>query len=380
MADALINPSILTWARERAGFAVPEIASKLKVKPEQLLQWEEGTKKPTFKQAQNFAHRTHIPFGYLYLEQPPEEEVLLPDLRTIGDHPLNQYSLELKDTLRMTLERQEWYREYGLLNEHPPLTWVGSQTLGDFNDALATLNELLNGHEKRPRNFEDYYTLLRKKIETLGVLIMRNSVVGNNTHRPLDRNEFRGFAISDNRAPVIFINASDTPQAQIFTLLHEFAHLLLGESGVSDLAPNNPHSVEKFCNKLAAEFLVPSQEFAAQWQLDVDSWQRNLPELAQHFHVSQWVIARRALEHGFISSDEYWAHYSKILEHFKKEKAKGDGGPTFNRLIKMRYSSNLANAVASEALSGRMLLRDAARLIGVRPENIKQFAMAELGF
>lgn len=107
MVDALINPSILTWSRERAGFTVPEIASKLKVKPEQLLQWEEGTKKPTFKQAQNFAYRTHIPFGYLYLKQPPEEEVLLPDLRTIGDHPLNQYSLELKDTLRMTLERQE---------------------------------------------------------------------------------------------------------------------------------------------------------------------------------------------------------------------------------------------------------------------------------
>lgn len=302
------------------------------------------------------------------------------DLRTIGDHPLNQYSLELKDTLRMTLERQEWYREYALLNEHAPLTWVGSQTLGNFNDTLVALNELLNGDEKRPKNFEDYYRLLRQKVESLGVLVMHNSVVGNNTHRPLNRNEFRGFAISDNHAPVIFINASDAPQAQIFTLLHEFAHLLLGESGVSDLAPNNPHSMKKYCNKLAAEFLVPSQEFAAQWRLDVDSWQRNLPELAQHFHVSQWVIAQRALGHGFISSDEYWAHYSKILEHFKKGKAKGDGGPAFNRLIKMRYSSNLASAVASEALSGRMLLHDAARLIGVRPENIKQFATAELGF
>lgn len=380
MAEALINPIILTWARERAGFAVDEIAKKLNIKPENFLLWEQGKKKPTFKQAQSFAQKTFIPFGYLYLQTPPEEEILLPDLRTIGDHPLNQYSLELKDTLRMTLERQEWYREYSLLNEHPPLTWVDSQILGNFKEALATLNELLNEREKRLRNFEDYYALLRKKIESLGVLVMRNSVVGNNTHRPLNRNEFRGFAISDNHAPVIFINASDTPQAQIFTLLHEFAHLLLGESGVSDLAPYNTHSVEKFCNKLAAEFLVPSQEFAAQWQLDIDIWQRNLPELAQHFHVSQWVIARRALEHGFISSDEYWTHYSKILEHFKKEKAKGDGGPTFNRLIKMRYSSNLANAVASEALSGRMLLRDAARLIGVRPENIKQFAMAELGF
>src|SRR5699024_4139664 len=98
------------------------------------------------------------------------------------------------------------------------------------------------------------------------------------------------FAISDPYAPLIFINTRDTPQAQVFTLLHEFAHLLLGESGVSDLAPNNPHKIERFCNRIAAEFLVPSVEFIHLWECKEEDWTQNLEILAQHFHVSQWVI------------------------------------------------------------------------------------------
>lgn len=380
MAFAFINPKILNWALDRAGISVAEIAKKLKIKPEQFALWQQGEKMPTFKQAQNFAKKTFIPFGYLYLSEPPKEEVLLPDLRTIGDHPIDKYSLELTDTIRTALERQEWYQEYCQTNEYQPLEWVGSQTIDDFETALQQTRTLLNNTKPRPKNFEDYYKYLREKIESLGTLVMRNSVVGNNTHRPLNRDEFRGFAISSKQAPVIFINTTDSPQAQVFTLLHEFAHLLIGESGVSDLSPNNPHQIEKFCNKIAAEFLVPSTEFSSLWQFDLTDWKMNLPELATHFHVSQWVIARRALEHKFINHEQYWEHYQKVLEHFKKEKEKGDGGPAFNRLIKIRYSDNLAKAVAGEALSGRMLLRDAAYLIGVRPENIKSFAKTELGF
>lgn len=380
MVGALINPRILTWALERAGITVADISKKLNIKPEQFLLWQQGEKKPTFKQAQDFAKKTFIPFGYLYLNQPPKEEVLLPDLRTIGDHPIGKYSLELTDTIRSALERQEWYQEHCQTNEYEPLDWLGTESINDLEAALKRTIGLLEGDKPRPKKFEDYYTQLRKKIESLGVLVMRNSVVSNNTHRALNRNEFRGFAISNGYAPVIFINTADALQAQIFTLLHEFAHLLIGESGVSDLSLHNTNQIEKFCNKIAAEFLVPSSEFSNLWQFDLDDWKKNLPELAQRFHVSQWVIARRALEHQYISHEQYWAHYQKVLEHFKNEKAKGDGSPTFNRLIKMRYSGNLAHAVVSEALSGRLLLRDAAYLIGVRPENIKNFAKTELGF
>src|SRR5690625_4973293 len=379
MPDEFINPSILTWARKRADVTVPVIAAKIRVKPEQILLWERGEKRPTLRQAQLFAHKTNIPLGYLYLRTPPKEELLLPDLRTMGDHPVEGYSAELRDTLCMTLERQEWYREYALHNDYAPLPWPGTGDVGVFDGTLALLHGLLDGEAPRPTSFENYYTLLRNKIEALGVLVILYSVVGNQVYRRLDRNQFRGFDISHYCAPVIFINTADTPQAQIFTLLHEFAHLLLGQSGVSDLSPHNLRKIERFCNRLAAEFLVPSQDFIELWRSDFKDWQANLPVLARHFHLCQLVIARRALEHKLISERDYWAHYHLILEFLKKQSTAGTG-PPFNRLIKTRYGNRLITAITSEALSGRMLLRDASRLIGVRPEKIKAFAKKELGF
>src|SRR5690625_4905225 len=120
MAQAFINPSILTCARERVGLAVSGIATKIKVKPQQVSLWERGEMLPTLRQAQLFAHKTNIPLGYLYLRTPPTEELLLPDLRTMGDHPAEGYRAELRDTLRMTLERQEWYRDHSLHNDYAP--------------------------------------------------------------------------------------------------------------------------------------------------------------------------------------------------------------------------------------------------------------------
>jgi len=384
MAQAFVNPTLLTWARERAGFTVAEISKKLSVKPEQVEAWEAGEKKPTFRQAQNFADKTFTPLGFLFLQKPPKEELLLPDLRTVGDHPVGEFSLALQDTILGAVERQEWYREYSREQDLPKLDWVGSVFLNDLKQAVDKVAELLGGGiAQRPSSFEDYFRELISKIEALGALVMRNSIVGSNTHRPLNKDEFRGFTISDERAPIIFINATDSPQAQLFTLLHEFVHLLLNESGVSDLNPRNENKIEKFCNRVAAEFLVPTDEFITHWDVEALEWKANLPELARHFHVSEWVIARRALECGFIGDAQYWEHYGKILSALKKQKEsqkeKG-GGPTYYRLIKMRFSKKLAESVTSEALSGRMLLRDAQHLIGVHPSKLKTFAKEELSF
>lgn len=377
MAEALVNPHLITWDRERAGFDVAEIARRLKVQPEQFAAWERGEKKPSFSKAQELAQKTRIPFGFLYLKQPPQITQLLPDLRTIGDHEVGTFSLELQDTIRMARERQDWYRDYCLQNEFPALGWPGSCRVSEFGEALVKVQQLL-GVGKRPRQFADYYRQLIERMEELGTLVMRNAVVGNNTSRPLDRNEFRGFAIADIHAPLIFINTKDSPQAQLFTLLHEFAHLLLGESGVSDLEHNNPHQTERFCNRLAAEYLVPGHQFADRWDKNTTNWLGELPRLAEYFHVSQWVIARRALEHGYICEAQYWEHYSSILQKQGKEK-RSEGGPTYGTMVKLRYGRRFASAVASEALSGRLLLRDAQHLIGVRPGSLKDFSKKELG-
>lgn len=378
MAQALINPEMLSWARERAGLSVAVLAKKLQLPERRLQAWEAGESRPTFRQAQQYAHHAHVPFGYLFLREPPEEDVPLPDLRTVGDQAPRALSVDLKDVLRDVLRRQLWYRDYQQAMEAPLVAVVGrakpsmpvAKIVADMRDWLE-----VPLHPNRG-NWEEYFRDLVRRIEGLGILVMRSSMVGNNTRRILRVEEFRGFAMADPLAPVIFINAADVPEARLFTLLHELVHIWLGESGISDADPANRRLTEQLCNAVAAEFLVPEVEFSPLWQ-ESECWQDNLAPLAAHFHVSQWVIARRALELGRIKEPDYRRYVTQRLKAYREREQQG--AASFSRAVPGRVSKRLAQAVASEALSGRLLLRDAYQLIGVRPHKLQEFARKELG-
>ena len=379
MSQALVNPEILSWARDRAGLSLSVLAKKMSIKEERLEAWEAGERKPTFKQAKTLANKVYIPFGFLFLDKPPVEELLLPDLRTIGSHEHNDFSIDLKETIKDAVIRQEWYQEYIQHQGLDKCVAYGRSTLNDnINNIVNDMRGLLDIPPYPIRgNYQDYFRDLIKRIEKLGVLIMRNSMVKNNWHRALSVSEFRGFAIADELAPVIFINTADAPGARLFTLIHELAHIWLGRSGVSDAKPENHLKEEQLCNAVAAEFLVPADEFSKLWEYK-ENWKSNIPFLVSHFRVSQWVIARRAETLNFISLQDYQDFIRERLEaHRNRER---DGSPPYTRLQKGRVSEQFAFAVTSEALSGRMLLRDAARLIGIRPDKISDFSRKELGF
>ncbi|MCS4502904.1 XRE family transcriptional regulator [Arhodomonas aquaeolei] len=378
MAQAHITPQMLGWARERAGLSVSALARKLHVKDDKVEAWEEGDRRPTFRQAQNLARHTHVPFGYLFLREPPQEELPIPDLRTVGDHKPQGISADLRDTLREVIQRQLWYREYQQDRDADPVAVVASMGSGAaVDEVVRDMRDHLGvpAHPERG-TWEEYFRSLVERIESLGIMVMRNSMVGTNTSRPLDVGEFRGFAIADRYAPVIFINTADCEEARLFTLIHELAHIWLGESGISDGEPATPHRAEKLCNAVAAEFLVPEVEFRPLWEPDQE-WRQNLPALAARFHVSQWVIARRARELNLISEDEYRAYVQQKLA--ERRDGNRQGQPSFHRLQRARISTRFAQAVASEALSGRLLLRDAHRLTGIRPHKLADFARRELG-
>lgn len=376
--EALINPEILRWARSRARLSIDSVAKSLGTAQDNIIAWEEGQKRPSFNQAMNYAKATHIPFGYLYLAEAPAEDLPLPDLRTVnGREP--SYSLALKDTIRWALERQAWYRDWLIAQGYTENEVTGRYKISDGVGVIVNdIREKLEIPEIRKKgNFEEYFTDLVTKIERIGILVMRNSVVNNNTYRPLSVDEFRGFAISDKIAPVIFINTADCPEARLFTLAHEISHIWLGKSGVSDAEPSNHIAEEVFCNAVAAELLAPEKEFRARWN-KVDTWKDNLHPLAKIFHVSEWVIARRALTLGYIEAHEYSSFVAQKLALYKLLEKKGK--PTYNRLQTGRISKVLASAIASEALSGRMLFRDAARLTGIKPHRISEYSKKDLGF
>ena len=378
MATALINPKMLSWAIHRSGISVPELACKLNVREDKVSQWESGEKLPTFKQAQNFAHKTHVPFGYLFMPTPPKDDLPLPDLRTVGGAYPNEPSAELLDIVKIVLQRQEWYREYLLDNfveENPVVARFSVQS--KVNDIVQDIRQALGvgAHPTRGK-WDEYYRDLTNRIESNGILVMRESNLGHWT-RPLNVDEFRGFAIADKLAPVIFVNHADAPGPRLFTLLHELTHIWLGKSGISDNDPGNSRTEEVLCNAVAAEFLVPEDEFMDLWDDDTEDWRDNLPLLEKHFHVSTWVIARRALTLGKINIQEY-RRYIAAQRAAYQAREKSDTGPDYYKTKHAQHSTNFSKAVVREALAGKLLLRDAGNLLGIKPNKITQFAK-ELG-
>lgn len=377
-AYAKINPDILSWARERAQLSFSALAEKLGISEERLESWEDGEKPLTFRQAQTFASKTHIPLGYLFLRQPPQEPFPLPDLRTVGGEQPQRPSAELLDMARIVLQRQGWYHEYQGEQEAEPNPVVGrfglkatvTEIVGDMRMTLG-----IPAHPERG-SWEDYNRDLIRRIESVGILVMRQSYIGH-WSRPLSVSEFRGFAVADPLAPVIFINTADAPSAQLFTLIHELAHVWLGKSGVSDGDPASHRREEVLCNAVAAEFLVPEKEFNPMWQDGLESWRDNLAPLEAHFRVSKWVLARRAQTLNKITLQEYRQYIAELLERHRQREKSGRG-PTYYRTRHSQISDKFSQAVVSEALSGRLLLRDAGHLLGMKPNHISKYAK-ELG-
>ena len=370
---AFINPVILSWSRQRAGLSKAQVAKGMTIKLERVTEWEGGQSLPTFNQAQKWAAIVHVPFGFLFLKAPPQEQLPLPDLRTVGGALPDKPSLNLMDTVRDVLRKQDWYLEYLKDHERSPLPFVGRfNSRSSIKDVVADIRRVLGVTDDFARlGYDDYVRALVSGAEHAGILVMRSGVALGNTHRKLDVSEFRGFAISNAMAPVVFINSADAPAARLFTLMHELTHIWIGSTGVSDGGSQSTRQEEAFCNAVAGEFLAPELVFRAHWDSDV-YWEENLLPLAGLFRVSALVIARRARDLGYINSDQYGAYYRRILQVYRDKE--GSGGDYY-RTAAVRNSTRLSKAVLAEAQSGRILLRDAGKLLGVQPAKLKAYGM-----
>lgn len=380
MTTAFISPEVLRWARERTQLDPKWLAEKTHIKADNLLLWEQDKAKPTFKQAQGLAKALHIPFGFLFLTHPPVETLPIPDLRTVDDHVTGILSANLRDLLADVLRKQDWYRDYLLEQGVEPLPFIGRFGLDVAATAIAAdLAETLGltlSDRKKVKNWETFLILLMEKAESAGVWVMRSGIVGSNTHRILEVQEFRGFAICDDRAPLVFINGKDAKAAQIFTLVHELAHLWIGQSGISDLSLAQPanfphHQTERLCNAVAAEVLVPTQAFRRLWDAR-ESVDNNAVRLASVFRVSTVVIVRRAFDLSLIGWSAYIEYYQRQVELWRRGK-KGDGGDPY-RTIPVRNGRRFTEAVVQSAFERNLLLRDAGRLLGVNPSKIGRLA------
>lgn len=380
-----IQRKFLLWAIERCGKTEEAMQRKFP----KIADWLSGEVYPTLKQLESFAAATYTPLGYFFLKEPPEDKLPIPDFRTVKGQP-GRPSPNLLDTIQAMQSRREWMREFLLEEGQTPLSFIKSATLrtnpAKVAMAMRNILSLSDGWANKVHTWQEALRLLRKAIEDVGVMVVINGVVGNNTHRALDVAEFRGFALVDEYAPLVFINGRDYISAQMFTIIHELCHLWLGYEGISIFDKLQPVklNVEEFCNQVAAEFLLPSDEFKKTLEQNKSESDYDLFNiLARKFKVSPLVTARRALDMKYISKNrffEFYNNYVKNIDRLKeiRKKSKKTGGHFWNTQI-VRIGELFGSAVVQATLEGRLLYRDAYRLTGLKGKTFDNY-VTHLGF
>lgn len=390
MEEININHNILRWCREQAGFTPEDVVTLANITPikatknkdevssiDCLRELEQGTRRPTLSQLKSFAKVYQRPIMTFFLENPPKVENKLIDFRTIDSLPHEKDSPEFARLKRRLINLQEELsvleRESGAI----PLDFIGAvSTSVDIIDFIKLVRQKLDisfAQQLQAKDDEDLFKILRDKIQDAGVYVVLEGDLGSH-HSSISTEEFRGIAITDVFAPLIAINSYDYKQAKLFTLLHEFAHIWLGDSSVSNVSITSRivDGKEAFCNKFAAEFLLPAQEVLQKIDLsfNTDNIFDIVSSYAKQFKVSIMVMSRRLYDLGKINNSIYTEIVNTIRRNVtkKKERQREKGntsGPSRNVLDKYRLGTKVISTVLGAAYSGRISMVDASVLLNV---------------
>ncbi len=373
MSEALIAPSTLIWARQRAHLTIDRIAQKFA----KIELWERGEARPTFAQAQKLATYLQVPFGYLFLPTPPIEELPIPDLRTLGSHPIVDISPDFRDLLNSISLKQQWYKEHLLSEGETPKPYLAKHTIQSGKIAIA--NDIISTLELTSligKNLDKKILLgkLADASENAGILVMKNGIVGNNTHKKLSIEEFRGFSIYDPIAPLVFINSTDAIAGQIFTLVHELVHLWIGEAGISSLDfEHTDNQIEHFCNAVTTEILIPKELMLANFDTTKPAQYQTL---ANTFSVSTLAILNRLYNLGLLSQDQRKTLTKLEQDNFdaqpKNESSKSGGD--FYRTLKTKNGNLFSVALIASTLNGKTTYKEAASLLDTSIKGIDKYA------
>ncbi len=381
---AFVTPELITWARTRAGVSIDHLAGMLKTDPRTVAAWEGGTQSPPFGKAETLAEKLHVPFGFLFLSNPPIDEIPLPDLRTVGDVNPPKPSLDFMELVTNTVLKQQWYSEYAQERGAQRLTFIGSCRITDgFQEVASTIAFSLGIDDEARKGAETWEAFLRfiiRNAEDLGVLVMQRGIVGNYTKRRLSVDEFRGFAIADRFAPLVFINSRDSKAAKNFTVIHELCHLWMGESGISNpqlrsRSVEEKNEVEVFCNRVAAEVLVPHGDLLNRW-LPNAALEMNVTNLARHFKASRYVVLRQAYQWNKITYPQFSAYLNTHPSLWRPSEGpdeNADGGNFFNTLVS-RTGKRFLNGVLGALNQSKVSYRDAAALLDIKIPTLKKIA------
>lgn len=373
-----VAPQVLDWAVSRGGTS----PSVLRKKFPRLERWRRGEAHPTLAQLEQFAQTTNTPFGFLLLDQPPQETVPMVDFRTRSERS-GRRSANLLDQVYLCEQRQAWFIEHAQRNGYEPLSFIGSMTPDVLPDEAA---ESIRRDLRMAPTFAatqksqgEAVSAFAQLLEDAGVLVMISGIVGANTHRPLDAEEFSGFSLSDEYAPVIFINGVDSKRAQVFTLMHELAHLYLGDSALSYVEPGDldDEGHEEWCNAVAARILIDAAVLRGRAPR-IETFPAQLEDLSRYFKVSTLVILRRMLETQMLTRDQFFPAYREERERLRRlPRSDGSSGGSFYNTAPVRSSKRFTRAILRSTLEGETVYTEAFAMLGThRSESIRNLAFA----
>jgi Zn-dependent peptidase ImmA (M78 family) len=328
--------------------------------------WLKEAKKPTFNQLVSLANYFDVPFGYFFLDEVPQQEYPIPHFRTSNTRPFKP-SNNLIETINILEERQEWAKDILIDLRSDALPFANSiSTQTSIKTAAQMIRDIL----KLPVNWiknenittwGDAFGVLLKRTEDAGIFVVINGVVNNDTHKKLDVSEFRGFVLYNEFAPFIFINGNDFTSGKIFTLIHEITHVLTGKSASFDYKELLPadNAIERYCDSVAAEFLVPKDKLAVEY----NKLGGNYDALAKEFKVSKLVIARRLLDSDLITKATFLESYKSYSGNEMKKSTSGGGN--FYNTAPYRISKRFFNLIYSSVKQNKILYREAFQLTGL---------------
>lgn len=384
---ALITPKVLKWARETSKISIEDAAKKVPCPVNTLKEWESGNLQPTFKQAEKLAETYKRPLAVLFLPDIPSDFQVLQDFRKRDSAEI---STALIFMIREIQQKQNWLKTFLVENDHPKLDFVGKFTLDDSPETVASFIRNVLEIDSIDLGFENPFKEWIKRVEAKRIFVSMSS----NFHSRLkiSSDDYKGFAISDSFAPFVFINSDEWESVQLFTLVHELAHLFINVSGISNdinidfresnISEYNP--VEVFCNKVAASALMPSDIFKAVWEKQNPSSHNDLINVAKIFGVSTLSVLYRAHNVGFINhptfeswkvimDKEYTEFNTNYLENVLKKREGKKGGPNYYLLLSKRNGIEFSRVVLDSFRSGSIRGVELSNLLNLKVNKIPNY-------
>ncbi|MGI6649764.1 MAG: ImmA/IrrE family metallo-endopeptidase [Bacillota bacterium] len=351
-----VSRDIYLWAIEESQKDFIEIKNRF----EKIETWISGEDYPTFRQVERLANFLGVPLGYMFLDEPPRTSIIESEFRTIGNK-IPEISKNLQDTLYIMARKKDWLSEY---RREKGWSKLLPHDFGELSrENILPAKKYIDLDEfwyKEHRNKGTAFRYLRQRLEDKGIIVTQSGIVGSDNRRRLDVNEFRGFLLYDDLAPLIFINSRDSEAGKIFTLIHEYIHFLLQEDDIFI----DEDSDETNINMITAEFLMPTSHVQELWD-NIRPELEQIEELSRLFHVSRLAVAIKLKDIGKISRhvvNTVKQQTEKVLSERGEEVS--NGGGNYYRTIRSRLGDSFLRAVIQGAEAGDISYTYAFDLLG----------------